>query len=194
MRRYLITDPEYYGSDPARFVSYLDTLFSRHSVDFAAFRDKSGNDLDLFAPLFLERARLYGVARTLLSGDVARASKYGFFGVHLRSDQFHLIPHARTLGLFTVVSTHTKEEAREAAASGADAITFSPIFPSPGKGAPQGVRSLEEVVEATPIPCFALGGILTEEQISMCAQAGAYGFASIRYFAPDASNFKSLNQ
>ncbi|MGD9969385.1 MAG: thiamine phosphate synthase [Sulfuricurvum sp.] len=63
-----------------------------------------------------------------------------------------------------------------------DAITYSPVFASPGKGEPKGLEDLKELVATINIPVFALGGIVTEEQIRAVETAGAYGFASIRYF------------
>jgi len=66
--------------------------------------------------------------------------------------------------------------------SGADAITYSPVFDSPGKGEPKGLEDLKELVAKINIPVFALGGILSEDQIHQVAECGAYGFASIRYF------------
>ncbi|OQX74020.1 MAG: hypothetical protein B6D59_03760 [Campylobacteraceae bacterium 4484_4] len=183
MKSYLITDPDYYGCDPELFASYLRGIFENHSVDFASFRDKSGNPPEIFAPLFLQICRQFGSERTLLSGDYILAKELGFWGVHLRSDQFDLITKAKKEPLFTIVSTHTLEEAKRAQELGADAVTFSPVFASPGKGKPRGIQRLGEVCKALSIPCFALGGILETEQIRACEAAGAYGFASIRYFA-----------
>ncbi len=86
------------------------------------------------------------------------------------------------MNLFVVVSTHTVEELKKAESLGADMATFSPIFDTPNKGVPIGLKALETAVSQVNIPVLALGGILTEEQIKACAIAGASGFASIRYF------------
>ncbi len=182
MKRYLITDPDYYGSDIGVFDSYLRDIFRKHRVDFAAFRDKSGNPPENFAPFFLRICQEFGCERTLLNGDPYLAKKLGFWGVHLRGYQFDRIEEAKREGLFVIVSTHSLQEARQAQEMGADAITFSPVFKSVNKGTPQGIEKLEKVCKALNIPCFALGGILEEDQIDACEIAGAYGFASIRYF------------
>ena len=81
-----------------------------------------------------------------------------------------------------VVSTHNAEEALKAEALGADMITVSPIFNTPNKGLPMGVDVLKTIVSQVKIPVIALGGILTKDQIGVCKDAGAKGFASIRYF------------
>lgn len=82
-----------------------------------------------------------------------------------------------------IISTHTLSEAKEADALGADMITFSPIFNTPNKGEPKGTETLKSVISKLSIPVIALGGIVSKEQIDLCENAGAFGFASIRYFA-----------
>jgi len=62
-------------------------------------------------------------------------------------------------------------------------ITFSPIFTTPNKGEPKGIEVLREVISSLEIAVIALGGIVEQEQIKLCEEAGAFGFASIRYFA-----------
>ena len=100
----------------------------------------------------------------------------------MKSTQFDDIVKAKNLGLFVVVSTHTLDEAVKVQTLGADMITFSPIFDTLNKGKALGVDALKHMVSSVSIPVFALGGILTQEQIDACAKVGAKGFASIRYF------------
>jgi len=93
---------------------------------------------------------------------------------------------ARDKGLYVVVSTHDATEALEAQKAGAHAITFSPIFDSPNKGKALGLEKLKEIIAILDIDVFALGGIVTQKQVRLCQEAGAAGFASIRYFCnPD---------
>jgi len=102
--------------------------------------------------------------------------------VHLSSAQLDEIPQAKANDLFVVVSTHTPEELKKAQSLGADMATFSPIFETPNKGLPVGLEVLRSVTAEVDIPVLALGGILTQGQISACEKHGASGFASIRYF------------
>lgn len=118
----------------------------------------------------------------LLHADYRLAHALGADGVHLTSMQFDEIADAKKLGLYVIISTHTHDEALLAESLGADAITYSPVFASPNKGKPKGLEDLKEIVDKIRIPIFALGGILTEGQISAVEKCGAYGFASIRYF------------
>jgi len=179
MIAYAITDPSTLS---------FDTLFDdlqRFSVqaDWIVYRDKATVDYRRNARTFLKAASGKGFARRLLHGDVMAAYELDADGVHLRSDQLDEIAHAKSLDLFVIVSTHTLSEAQKAQAAGADAVTYGPVFATPGKGVPVGVGALHAMTEVLPIPVIALGGILTAAQIEACEEAGAAGFASIRYFA-----------
>ncbi len=182
LKHYLITDPSFYGNTSADLESALDVVYSHILPDFALFRDKQTTDYAALAQTFVTISREYKIPRILLHGDYALAQELKADGVHLTSIQFDAISEAKKRGLYVIISTHTHEEAYKAQALGADAITYSPIFPSPGKGEPKGLEDLKEIVAKIEIPIFALGGITTEEQINAVSTTGAYGFASIRYF------------
>ena len=64
-----------------------------------------------------------------------------------------------------------------------NAITYSPIFETPNKGAPKGIDKLKEATRIfEDINIIALGGITNQEQVEKIEKTKAYGFASIRYF------------
>ncbi len=181
MKTYLITDPAFY-SDLKSFERYLQNAFTRHKPDFVCFRDKIHQNTELYAKRFLEIADTSGIAHTLINHDIMQAEKFGFWGVHLTSSQFDLIPTV-TEAFFTVVSTHTPEEALEAEEYGADAVTISPIFSTPGKGEGKGVDFLCEVTRSLrKARVFALGGIVSEKEVTQISRCHPYGFASIRFF------------
>lgn len=78
-------------------------------------------------------------------------------------------------------STHTLEEVTRARDNGADFALFGPVFPTPGKGEPAGVEKLWEICRAvSPYPILAVGGI-DENNYGSVIDAGASGFAAIRY-------------
>ena len=181
MKRYFISDPAYYH-DLASFETYLVKAFETHLPDFVCFRDKINPDIAPYAIRFLEIAESYNLSRTLINRDVALAKRLGFWGVHLTSSQHAQISQA-SRDFYTVVSTHTLDEARLAADAGADAVTISPIFSSPGKGVAKGIDYLCHYVQKMEeVEVFALGGIVTDEDIASIAPCKPYGFASIRYF------------
>ena len=120
--------------------------------------------------------------------DIALAANAD--GVHLTSKSLSAKTIRRSFppDFVVGVSAHTLEKARTARQTGADFITFSPIFFSPGKGEPQGIEKLREVCgRLKPFPVIALGGI-DETNYTDVLEAGASGFAAIRFL----NNLESL--
>jgi thiamine-phosphate pyrophosphorylase len=61
-----------------------------------------------------------------------------------------------------------------------DYVTLSPVFPTrtkPGYGPPLLPAGLAELIQRSPVPSLALGGIETPAQVHACVQAGACGVA-----------------
>ena len=178
MIAYAITDPSTLNFQTLT----TDIKYFSTKADMLVYRDKSTDNYASNAKLFIKESKRYMFKKILLHGDYILAKALNADGVHLKSTQFSDIKKAKALGLFIVISTHTIEEAQKAEHLGVDMITFSPIFSTPNKGEPKGVEVLKSLVTKLTIPVIALGGIISEEQISACAKAGASAFASIRYF------------
>jgi len=179
MIAYAVTDPATLDfctieEDMARFASKADMI---------VYRDKENKNCTYDAHKFMKEARKYSFEKILIHTEIALAKNLDADGVHLASTQYKEIPLAKEAGLFVIVSTHSIKEAKKAESLGADMVTYSPIFESPGKGKAVGLQMLREVVSNVDIPVIALGGILNEKQIEACQMSGAKGFASIRYFA-----------
>jgi len=179
MIAYAITDPSTLNFDT------LSSDLKRFSekADIILYRDKDISNYREQAKKFMAEAKRHQFDKILVHQDIDLACIVKADGVHLTSNQFESITKANFFGLFTVVSTHTLSEVKEAEKLGASMITFSPIFETPNKGDPHGVAVLKEIVMRTTIPVIALGGVLSLEQIEACEASGAKGFASIRYFA-----------
>lgn len=78
-------------------------------------------------------------------------------------------------------SIHSVEEVAPAERSGADFVVFGPVYFTPSKaafGAPQGLAALKNIVKASTIPVYGIGGI-TEENVLAVRQTGARGVALI---------------
>lgn len=181
IKSYLITDPEFYGSDLATFQKNLLLAFKNNSVDFALYRDKNNPNYASLAKLFVLTCKLHGV-KPILHQEYVLAKKLGAFGVHLTSTQFDAIASVKELDLFVVASTHSSDEALHVSDLGVDALTFSPIFDSPNKPNPKGLAPLKEIVGKIKTKIIALGGITTDEQIKAVESCGVYAYASIRKF------------
>ena len=152
----------------------------RGGIRAVQLRDKrsSGRDVLHAAQNLRALTRSFG-ALLFINGRVDVASACGADGVHLGVNEIPpeaaraLLGKAARIGF----SAHTAAECKSV--KGTDWMTFSPVFPSPGKGQPVGVEGLREAVHAAPVPVIALGGI-TDENVAFSLQAGAQGVAVIR--------------
>jgi len=182
MTSYLITDPKFYSAELPEFSDNLENTLSKHQPDLVLYRDKNNANYAEFALQFLSICLQYDNTKGMLHGNVELAAKLNAYGVHLTSLQFDEIEKAKALGLFTIVSCHSEKEILKAEKKGADAVTYSPIFSTPGKGEPKGLEDLQHIVAKISLPIIALGGITTPEQVKAVEKTGCFGFASIRYF------------
>lgn len=183
IKSYLITDPTYFSDNEEFFKEKLIAVLKNHKIDFACFRDKSSQNIEELAKIFLQICKAFKIENILINSNISLAIKLGFDGVHLNSQQFDKIENARKLNLVTIISCHNLEELEKTVNKNIDFVTYSPIFDTPNKGEAKGVDKLNEVVEKFPnLKIFALGGIIQNEQIKDIEKTKAYGFASIRYF------------
>jgi thiamine-phosphate pyrophosphorylase len=109
-------------------------------------------------------------------------------GVHLGGASVEIAEARRLLPSGWIsIAAHTLEDVERAEGEGADAAFLSPIFSSPGKGAPLGTRALEGArARAARIGLYALGGV-DVANAGQCRRAGASGVAVLRALldAPD---------
>ena len=147
----------------------------------------SGRALHRMAQRLRDLTRHCGVA-LVVNDRVDVAIAVGADGVHLgrRSLDPAEIRQALGAGLWISRSVHDLAEIDAAAAEGADALLLSPIFASPGKGQPLGLRALtearaelERLAPAGRPALLALGGV-SRERAARCLDAGADGVAAIR--------------
>ena len=182
LKKYLITSREFYTDTPAIFRNIVHEQFREHSPDYALYRDKSNPNYDIQAAHFVEVCNQFENIKSFIHRNADVAKELNAVGVHLTSTQFDKIEYAKSLGLEVIISTHTHDEVLNAQKLGADCVTYSPIFSSPGKGEAKGIDDLNELLEKCTIKVFALGGVVEESQVLEVEKTKAYGFASIRYF------------
>lgn len=126
------------------------------------------------ARALIELARPSG-ARVVVHDRVDIALAVDADGVHLAERSIDASDARRLLGdRFIGRSCHDDVDVR-----GCDAITLSPIFASPDKGAPLGVERFAQLARRATVPVYALGGVTFDNARDAIA-AGASGVAMIR--------------
>ncbi|HXT19281.1 MAG TPA: thiamine phosphate synthase [Thermoanaerobaculia bacterium] len=150
-------------------------------VPAVQLREKDLPDRAVVELLRLLRREL-PAARLIANGRADLAIAAGADGVHLPADGIPTAALRRRFGDSLLIgrSTHTLEEVAREASSGADYVTFGPVFASPGKGEPVGLDALARATQLG-VPVLALGGIGLAE-LPLVATAGATGAAGIRLF------------
>lgn len=174
----------YFISEPSIFNS-INKIFTKFSPDIVCFRDKKTENLEPLVKSFIQKARKSNIKLALINTHINLAIKYNYDGVHLTSKQFDDIKTAKKNKLFVIISCHNEDEVILAKNYGADAATYSPIFDTPNKGKPKGIKELKYIVNKYQDKNFniiALGGIIDDNHIEQIKQTQAKGFASIRYF------------
>ena len=181
-RLYVVTDRQ---QTAGRALEAVVSAAARGGAGAVQLREKDLSARDLYALGARLQAALspYGVP-LLINDRLDVALALDAAGVHLAGHSLPTAVARRLLGPDKLlgVSTHSVEEARRAAAEGADFIVFGPVFTTPSKvayGPPQGLHHLTAVVRAVHIPVIAIGGI-DHTNLSSVVQAGAYGVAMIR--------------
>ena len=155
-------------------------------VDGVQLREKDLEDRALFEAARQVRGILPPGSKLLVNGRADVAVAAGADGVHLPADGVPVAPLRRRFGgLLLGRSTHHLEEVEDARRSGADYVTFGPVYPTPGKGPPTGLAALAAAA-GIGIPVFALGGV-EPDRFPEVAAAGAHGAAGIRMFVAPAA-------
>jgi len=130
-----------------------------------------------------DRTRALG-ARLVVNDRIDLALALGADGVHLGRRSVSVDDARALLGdaAWISVACHDLSDVEAARRAGASAVTLSPIFASPGKGAPLGLAALGEARRAlagSQVGLVALGGI-DAATAEACLAAGADGVALIR--------------
>lgn len=156
-------------------------------VTFIQYREKDEARREIYE----EALRLRELTRSFNAvliindhADIALAADAD--GVHLGQDDLPLQDARKVMGNRIIgISTHTREQAREAEAEGADYIGFGPMFHTTTKdaGMPVGTESLRSIRKSVGIPVVAIGGINfdnLEDVISAGADAVAIATAIVK--------------
>jgi thiamine-phosphate pyrophosphorylase len=145
-------------------------------------RDLPFGELYRLANEFRRITSLYG-AKLLINEKADIARDVHADGVHLPESGISVGAARKIIGPERMigVSCHSLDSAKSAQKSGADFITFGPVFFTPSKavyGNPVGLEHLAETASALNIPVFGLGGINESNMLQVTA-TGAHGIALI---------------
>lgn len=190
---YLITPgrstPETFHKDKQELTDRISAAVDA-GVSLVQIREKNLAALQVFelASVAVDIAR--GSRTAVLVNDrfdIAVAA--GADGVHLTANSIpadvvrRFVPERFLIG----VSTHSKQDAANAKNNGADFAVLGPVFSTPGKGEPIGPEKFLSIAgELGSFPLLALGGI-DESNWKHLLEAGAAGFAAIRYLEDPAT-------
>jgi len=162
----------------------LTELALSGGADTIQFRQKSGSTKELIETAIHMRRLCAEKGATFIVNDridVAIASEAD--GVHLGQDDFPIPLARKLLGKNRIIggSAATLEEMENCIREGADYVGFGPVYPTGSKddaGPVSGIDILKQIVESTPVPVIAIGGIDQNNAFHVMG-AGAHGIAVI---------------
>ncbi|MBE7546696.1 thiamine-phosphate synthase [Candidatus Kuenenia stuttgartiensis] len=159
-------------------------LALKGGVNTIQLREKDLPTKDIYSLACELRTITHGLNASLIINDrVDIVLAANADGVHLGWQSMpvsrvrNLIGFERIIG----ISAHNMQEALQARDSGADYITYGPIFKTPSKEGvvePTGTESLRKLKEKIRIPVIALGGITVDNAESVM-ESGANGIAVV---------------
>jgi len=148
---------------------------------FIQLRDKilAPAERQRFAAAVMSMARQHG-ASVLVNDDEALAQRIGAHGLHLSSGRL-MQSERRPPFEWVAASCHTATELAHAAALALDFVVLGPVLATPShpQASGMGWDEFVRLVEYSPLPVFALGGMRLEMLALACAN-GAHGIAMLR--------------
>ena len=133
-----------------------------------------------FAKGVMTRIHDYADARVLINDDEELAHEVGAHGMHLSAGKLKQIAQRPSFE-WVAASCHSAEDLSRAASLGLDFALLSPVLPTPthAETAGMGWDEFGRMIELSPIPVFALGG-MKPEMLDVAGENGAHGIALMR--------------
>ena len=178
---YVVTDHDLVGSRP------LPTMIA-HALAGGASVVQLRNKHRPIRELYTLGVELYDLARAadvpfIVNDRLDLALALNADGVHVGQDDLPAEIVRRVLGPHRIlgVSVATVAQAEQAARAGATYLGVGAVYATstkPDAQAPIGLDTLAAIVQATPLPCVAIGGI-TLENAAAVMQTGVQGVAVV---------------
>jgi 8-oxo-dGTP diphosphatase len=133
-----------------------------------------------FATAAMTLARQYDDARVLINDDEALAREVGADGLHVSAASLMRLQQ-RPAFTYVAASCHSPEELSRAAELELDFALLSPVLPTASHPDADGIgwQTFARMVERSPIPVFALGG-MQPDMLGTARTNGAHGIALLR--------------
>jgi len=162
----------------AEFLERLGRSLADAGVGLMEYRSKLGSDAEVLADARVLRVAMPD-ARLVMDDRVDVAMAAGFNGVHVDAGDLPPAEARLLMGAEAVIGTSASSEAQlaEALASGANYISFGPVFPTTTKRTPaapmgiEGVTRYRSIAGAGPVLVAAAG--ITLETAPSILEAGA---------------------
>lgn len=157
----------------------------RQGIGYLQLREKHLSDRELIAAAMEIRRVTRNTATRFVVNDRADiAAVVGADMLHLGQEDMPIELARQIVGDMPIgLSTHSLEQAQAALAHRPAYIGFGPIFPTTTKEKPDptvGLDSLRRVVELSPVPVVAIGGIFPNN-INEVLDAGAKNVCLVRH-------------
>lgn len=145
-------------------------------------RDKAlqSNQRKQFAHAVMALAREHNNCCVLVNDDATLARDIGAHGLHLSSKRLMATTERPTFAR-VAATCHAAEELAHAASLGLDFAVLGPVLPTASHPESRGLgwTAFGELIEKSPIPVFALGG-MSGDLLETARRAGAHGIAMLR--------------
>lgn len=183
LRFYFITDDNAPGCAPVEQAR----IALQAGATMVQYRNKSYNDDFLPEILLIRELCEEKNVPFLVNDDIRLARRVSADGVHLGQDDAAPAAARRILGGEAIVgiSVSNRSELLNTDLSQCDYMGTGPVFPTGTKAdakAVKGPAGLKEIVDLSPIPVVAIGGI-TAENAHACFESGAAGVAVISFIS-----------
>ena len=176
---YALTNAAEHGTDVE--LAKLENALTR-GLRLIQIRDKqlSADRRLLLAQEVMAMARRHAGCCVLVNDDESLAHAVGANGLHLSADHL-MAARQRPAFDYVAASCHSAEELAHAASIGIDFALLSPVLPTASHPGEQGMgwSAFAELVEKSPIPVFALGG-MKPGMLEEARGHGAHGIALMR--------------
>jgi len=145
-------------------------------------RDKAlqSNQRKQFAHAVMALAREHNNCCVLVNDDATLARDIGAHGLHLSSKRLMATTERPTFAR-VAATCHAAEELAHAASLGLDFAVLGPVLPTASHPESRGLgwTAFGELIEKSPIPVFALGG-MSGDLLETARRTGAHGIAMLR--------------